>query len=769
MPAPISSRARSLSLLFHHNQVDPAITPAAMTKPNRHELDNLPVPAEQPNTGAGAVSSATAAAAAAPAAHAHAPEPQRAPLLHYHVPCAANIITPPASPPVPLEEDDSHSNFSATAVTGTAAATRPPSDDTCSLAQSQTGTAYSSRREYMDSLVPPSHDVFEKIAEVQRTREEEFKKNKSKLRSMQTQHLHDHFHSPRHSQDGHKDGADPTELPRVPRAARDAGPEPGPLDEMGIGHQRAAVPRAQPPARKELRQRGRAGRRQRRPAQRALEGPGGRHERPGDGARELEEGGDDRAARGPRRPRVRLRLVRVVVGRRGDARAPGREEEAPRGGRRAAEEGLQDDGVAVLPRDGRPQAPVRQQPARVPRGVEEDGHERELLLLAGLRRRTQRRDGGVPARPPREGAGAVSVARGETVLPGTGGRRGAAVLGQERRAHRHDRGVQGQHPRHRARRRPDARLVAEQAATAFRLGQQRQRWRRRRQPVRVLGGVGAGGGPRGQVRDAGARRRDGGAQGVAHLGSDRLQQAAAQVGQEEHVDLCGGHELPAVRGDQGWAAVEPVAAERPLPPAGVQLPRLRAEPQGRRRRHLAREHLQVVRRAGRARGVRQDAPEGQADAGEGDAQEGQDRVARGGPPPRGGRAGQVRERGAGARGAREGGRGARGEPRGRPAHAEAEPRAAGAGGAEGVRGGAGVGAAGGGDDDGAGGRRRGTRSLDDPRGVADECLIFLTGYAKPPVTAAIAVAVMDLDVREGCLGWRVFFFFFFSLGVLSNR
>ncbi|GKT91855.1 IQ calmodulin-binding domain-containing protein [Colletotrichum tofieldiae] len=149
-----------------------------MTKPN-HELDNLPVPAEQPGTGSGgAVSSDDAA---------HASGPQKTP-LHHHVSCAA--ITPPASPPVPprpLEEDDSHSNFSATA--------------------SQTSTAYSSRREYMDSLVPPSQDEFEKIAEVQRTREEDIKRNKSKLRSMQTQHLHDHFHSPRRSQDGQGDAA----------------------------------------------------------------------------------------------------------------------------------------------------------------------------------------------------------------------------------------------------------------------------------------------------------------------------------------------------------------------------------------------------------------------------------------------------------------------------------------------------------------------------------------------------------------------------------
>ncbi|KDN68511.1 putative IQ calmodulin-binding domain-containing protein [Colletotrichum sublineola] len=172
-----------------------------MTKPSHHELDNLPIPAEQPSTGgSGAVSPATAAAAA------HAPGPPKAP-FHHHVSCAG-IITPPASPPVPpssLEEDDSHSNFSTTAVTGTATAASPPSDDTCSLAQSQTSTAYSSRKEYMESLVPPTHDEFEKIAEVQRAREEGIKKNKSKLRSMQTQQLHDHFHNPRHSKDGHAD------------------------------------------------------------------------------------------------------------------------------------------------------------------------------------------------------------------------------------------------------------------------------------------------------------------------------------------------------------------------------------------------------------------------------------------------------------------------------------------------------------------------------------------------------------------------------------
>ncbi|GJC88330.1 IQ domain-containing protein IQM6 [Colletotrichum liriopes] len=165
-----------------------------MTKPN-HELDNLPVPAEQPGTGGGgAVPSDDAA---------HASGPQKTP-LHHHVSCAA--ITPPASPPVPprpLEEDDSHPNFSATA--------------------SQTSTAYSSRREYMDSLVPPSQDEFEKIAEVQRTREEDIKRNKSKLRSMQTQHLHDHFHSPRRSQDGQGDAA----------AGDEAQPRPNPQPETG--------------------------------------------------------------------------------------------------------------------------------------------------------------------------------------------------------------------------------------------------------------------------------------------------------------------------------------------------------------------------------------------------------------------------------------------------------------------------------------------------------------------------------------------------------
>ncbi|TID06493.1 IQ domain-containing protein IQM6 [Colletotrichum higginsianum] len=192
MSASTGSRIRSLSLLFHHNRADPAITPTAMTKPN-HELDNLPVPAEHPSGG-------TDSAAVAPAA-AHVSGPPKAHLQH-HVSCAA--ITPPASPPVPprpLDEDDSHSNFSTNGVTGTR------SDDTCSLAQSHTSTNYSSRREYMDSLVPPSQDEFEKIAEVQRTREEEIKKSKTRRRPMQTQHLHDHFHNPRRSQDGQEDAA----------------------------------------------------------------------------------------------------------------------------------------------------------------------------------------------------------------------------------------------------------------------------------------------------------------------------------------------------------------------------------------------------------------------------------------------------------------------------------------------------------------------------------------------------------------------------------
>uniref|UniRef100_L2G8Q1 Iq calmodulin-binding motif protein n=1 Tax=Colletotrichum fructicola (strain Nara gc5) TaxID=1213859 RepID=L2G8Q1_COLFN len=124
--------------------------------------------------------------------------PQRTPPLqhqqHQHVSCAA--ITPPASPPVPrssAEDSISHHpdcNFSATAA---------QSDDTCSLAQSHTSTNLSSRQEYMDSLVPPSRDEFEKIAEVQREREEEIKltHRTSKRRSMQSQQSH----SPRHSED----------------------------------------------------------------------------------------------------------------------------------------------------------------------------------------------------------------------------------------------------------------------------------------------------------------------------------------------------------------------------------------------------------------------------------------------------------------------------------------------------------------------------------------------------------------------------------------
>nr|XP_036587412.1 IQ calmodulin-binding motif domain protein [Colletotrichum truncatum]KAF6798354.1 IQ calmodulin-binding motif domain protein [Colletotrichum truncatum] len=116
--------------------------------------------------------------------------PQKTPLYH-HVSCAA--ITPPATPPVPRPVEDSHSNnYSATA--------SAQSDDTCSLAQSHTSTAYSSRQDYMDSLVPPSRDEFDKIAEAQRTREEEIKRNSrtTKRRSLQSQH---NSEMTRHSQD----------------------------------------------------------------------------------------------------------------------------------------------------------------------------------------------------------------------------------------------------------------------------------------------------------------------------------------------------------------------------------------------------------------------------------------------------------------------------------------------------------------------------------------------------------------------------------------
>ncbi|KAI3545696.1 IQ calmodulin-binding domain-containing protein [Colletotrichum abscissum] len=196
-----------------------------MTKP-AHELDSIPVPAQQLASGGGAVSPSDASASSAPTSASAPPPPQKTPLLHQKdAPfngAAAAVITPPASPPVPRpidEQDESHSIFSptttATTTTDTTAttaatthtadsATAPPSDDTCSLAQSQTSTNYSSRQEYMDSLVPPSQDQFEKIAEVQRTREEELKRNKSKR---QTQHLHDHFHNVRRSQDGQGDAA----------------------------------------------------------------------------------------------------------------------------------------------------------------------------------------------------------------------------------------------------------------------------------------------------------------------------------------------------------------------------------------------------------------------------------------------------------------------------------------------------------------------------------------------------------------------------------
>ncbi|OHE92020.1 IQ calmodulin-binding domain-containing protein [Colletotrichum orchidophilum] len=186
-----------------------------MTKP-AHEVDSIPVPAQQPASGGGAVSPSDASASSASASGL----PRKTP-LHQHAShaAAAAVITPPASPPVPRpvdEQDEFHPIFSpaATATTTTTttttthtteSATAPPSDDTSSLAQSQTSTNSSSRQEYMDSLVPPSQNQFEKIAEVQRIREEELKRNKSKRRPMQTQRLHDHFHNTRYLQEGQED------------------------------------------------------------------------------------------------------------------------------------------------------------------------------------------------------------------------------------------------------------------------------------------------------------------------------------------------------------------------------------------------------------------------------------------------------------------------------------------------------------------------------------------------------------------------------------
>ncbi|OLN81708.1 IQ domain-containing protein IQM6 [Colletotrichum chlorophyti] len=159
-----------------------------MTKPDHDqqhgELDYLPVPAD----------------------HSHESGPRKTP-LHHHVSCAA--ITPPATPPVPRPADEqeeqrqrqhqpqeSHTHFPSGTTTDTTSTTiTTPCDDTCSLAYSQTSTTHSSRREYMDSLVPPSRDEFDKIAEVQRTREEEIKRNRPRRRSMHSQLSHETSHA----------------------------------------------------------------------------------------------------------------------------------------------------------------------------------------------------------------------------------------------------------------------------------------------------------------------------------------------------------------------------------------------------------------------------------------------------------------------------------------------------------------------------------------------------------------------------------------------
>ncbi|TDZ33243.1 IQ domain-containing protein IQM6 [Colletotrichum spinosum] len=238
MLAPAGSRTRSLSLLFHHKRAQE--TP----------------PETGPGAGIGALAAAVAATAAvaAPAAammtkfdnhhddHSndqhtlatpspghmdypaavgtehelqHQPQgrceaesgPYKTP-LHHTVSCAA--ITPPATPPVPRpvehdEEDEEQSHLhhpSSDSIPAADATGLTHSDDTCSIAQSHTSTSYSSRQEYMDSLVPPSRDQFEKIAEVQRTKEEEIKRTSrsTKRQSMQSQG--------QASLDGEHDGAD---------------------------------------------------------------------------------------------------------------------------------------------------------------------------------------------------------------------------------------------------------------------------------------------------------------------------------------------------------------------------------------------------------------------------------------------------------------------------------------------------------------------------------------------------------------------------------
>ncbi|KAG5912858.1 hypothetical protein E4U42_001749, partial [Claviceps africana] len=411
-------------------------------------------------------------------------------------------------------------------------------------------------------------------------------------------------------------------------------------------------------------------------------------------APEVEEGEPGGSSRGARRLRLRLRLrfrfrLRLRLRAREGGPVPrgaARRQAAQGKGQGRAAPGGPRHGAAVLFGNGRRQAPLREQPAHVPRGVEKVHHDGKLLLLARLRRGQEPRARHVPPGQAGQGAGAVPLPGRTTVLSRPLRRAGPAVLGQERSTHRHDGAVQGQRARHCARGRSDARLSSRRGSPA-RPSHQRRRRRRRRGPrlvrVGLLGRVETRGRPGRQVRRCRLRRFQGLQAGDAHLGVDHLQPAPPQVGQEEHVDLRRRHLVPALRRHQGLGRLPalllppgqphlrrrahqdqerpaqlPVAPERALQTPREQLPGLCQEPQARGRRHVPREHLQELHHPRRPRDVPQDEEEGQGADGQAGPRQGQGPRARRRQEEGRGAEGQEPERGQGEGGsaAGEGGR-----------------------------------------------------------------------------------------------------------------
>jgi hypothetical protein len=125
----------------------------------------------------------------------------------------------------------------------------------------------------------------------------------------------------------------------------------------------------------------------------------------------------------------------------------GKQKETGRAEGRKGED-CQDDGPTILPGDGRPEASLWQQSARIPRAMEEGGDERELLLLARLRRGQEVRASYSVSGKTGEGASALPVSGRTDELPGHGRQGRPTRLGKEWVSNQYDGGLQGQHQWH---------------------------------------------------------------------------------------------------------------------------------------------------------------------------------------------------------------------------------------------------------------------------------------------------------------------------------